>query len=179
MPDVRYIAELVITDKKLTQAENKALSEMIAEDKLQEEQGPNPVLNQKAEKETKKNLSSSIQKGASIGIAAATLATTLITTSITTNAELRGDFHSSQQLKNNVAIGQEIGGVGATLAFGAAFGGPAGLGLAATAVSMQYSIRAFNVAMETKKYVDQIEKDKYRSSIEQQRLIRDISGVRR
>jgi hypothetical protein len=179
MPDVRYIAELVFTDKKLSQSENKALSEMIAEEKLQDEQGSNPVLNQKPEKEIKKNLSSSIQKGASLGIAGITLAATLITSAVTTNAELRGDFHSSQQLKNNVAIGQEIGGVGATLAFGPAFGGPAGLGLAVTAVAMQYSIRAFNVAMETKRYVDQIEKDKYRSSIEQQRLIRDISGVRR
>ncbi|MCK9492809.1 MAG: hypothetical protein M0Q00_00415 [Acholeplasmataceae bacterium] len=179
MADVRYIAELVITDKKLSQSENKALSEMIAEDKLQEEQGSNPVLNQKPEKSTSKNLSSSIQKGASVGLAVATLATTLITTSITTNAELRGDFHSSQQLKNNVAIGQEIGGVGATLAFGAAFGGPAGFAVAATAVATQYAIRAFNVAMETKRYVDQVEKDKYRSAIEQQRLIRDISGVRR
>jgi len=179
MADVRYIAEFVITDKKLSASENKALSEMIAEEETKKEQGSNPILKQQTEKATDKTLSSSIQKGATFAVGAATLATTLVTTAITTNSELRGDFHSSQQLKNNVAIGQEIGGVGATLLFGASFGGPAGLAAAGSAIAVSYAIRAFNLSMETKKYIDQIEKDKYRAQIEQRRLVRDISGVRR
>jgi hypothetical protein len=174
MDEKRYIAEVRITGetRELTETEKAEVNRIKAE-----KTDVKTIKNEKVQSE--QAFSGGIKKGVTTAIALSTVANQVNTSIRTTNMDLRGDIHGSQQYRNEVSIAQEGLNVLSTLGLGAAFGGLPGLQIAATAVTLQYIMKAIALSNENKRYMFGLEKDLKRMQFEQNRMIKNISGGNR
>jgi hypothetical protein len=90
------------------------------------------------------------------------------------NYSLRGDTLKAERLQTRFSNTTNNIGLGLGLGLSIATGNPIAIAMTAYGLAQ----RAFNLALETRKYVAEVATDKYRSQYYQERLVKDITGVR-
>ena len=88
--------------------------------------------------------------------------------------QIRGESLKAERLQTRFSNATNNIGLGLGIGMSVMTGNPIAIALTAYGLAQ----RAFNLAMETRKYANEISLDRYKSQYYQQRLVKDISEVR-
>lgn len=95
-----------------------------------------------------------------------------------TNYDIAGDFVGAQKQANEQATVNELVGVASTIGMGLAVGGLPGGAAALALLAVNYSRKAINHSIQTRKYLAQMQASLKESNYKRERLITNIVEVR-
>ena len=146
-----YKVEFLLTEDKRRDPHTD-LNNTNKEQELQKTQGVTDIANKAKEKKSMLNISGKAAAGTALALS--TFAYNHSMNDSLNNLALQGDSIAARNLQHQRKITNELTGVGATLAFGAAMG-PVGLAVAGGAIATKYLIQTINHQQDIRHYENQ------------------------